>query len=917
MRDDSLAGDDQQVREDLKNLLRFTEQMLATREKTVFDIAEYPIRLTERDLKDDAGSPLPGVSFGPSEDVWLSFARMSERPPPKPPADLEPWLRSEARPTPAKPPVLLSERVLLVTADEAKGWIEGSVANEDAVWQIATNPGEPERWSVTLRPAEIPSVVDALERHVAGPWRAWAQEEAPRRKAIELYSALYKAHAQIAAAGGEGGLELVFGIGLARWHHGGRRVNLPLIEQRAEFELDETSGNLSILARGVPPTPALRAFLDLSIPGAADLQREMTTRLDRISKDPDLAFGPFQPASFLGVLETCAARLDASGTVLATNEDLGPAGEALRIGRGFCIIVRTRREDILRDDIRRQIDALSTEGKELPETARRFVLPPPDLAPENVGPIDLSGLDGLAGGSGTGAWSGGGGSGGDGAAPKAKDWLFFPLPANEEQEEIARRLQEKDVFGVVVQGPPGTGKTHTIANIIGHAMATGQRVLVSAHTAEALSAIRDKLPPALRDLTIAVTHSDREGARQLEEAVSALAERAQSINPREAKQRAEDLLRVIRREDGRVAEIDMELEQIARANLGRVSWRGTEALPQDIATWVAQQGDKHAWFPDHLDLAADHTPQFGEAEISEARSLRRRLGADITYGAAHLPSGSDALPPLGALVAAHRTLRDAGERRQRERDGSLPRPDLTAARAGEPAELLAWLERLAAWRESTGTYEWMREAWVAVAGGRHQHRFSGDALRPMLDEAARLAQRGEALALHALELPEIPESDRLGQALANLAAGRQPFGFIKGFGRNPIKDAVQASRIAAEPPPDAAAWAKLADLHSWRREVRGFVARWNALAAQHSLTRLPEDHTTSRDALRQLGKRLTEMLALAAEAQARSARLRALFPYGIDIDAVIIRIDVSVAIPALYQLSRLMTDVPSLAVRWT
>ena len=53
MRDDSPAGDDQQVREDVKNLLRFTEQMLATREKTVFDIAEYPIRLTsqERQLK--------------------------------------------------------------------------------------------------------------------------------------------------------------------------------------------------------------------------------------------------------------------------------------------------------------------------------------------------------------------------------------------------------------------------------------------------------------------------------------------------------------------------------------------------------------------------------------------------------------------------------------------------------------------------------------------------------------------------------------------------------------------------------------------------------------------------------------------------------------------------------------------------
>jgi hypothetical protein len=139
----------------------------------------------------------------------------------------------------------------------------------------------------------------------------------------------------------------------------------------------------------------------------------------------------------------------------------------------------------------------------------------------------------------------------------------------------------------------------------------------------------------------------------------------------------------------------------------------------------------------------------------------------------------------------------------------------------------------------------------------------------------------------------------LGEALANLAAGRSPFGFFKGFGRNPIKDAVQDARIAAEPPRDAAAWAKLADLHNWRREVRSFVARWNALAAQHSLTRLPEEQTASRDALGKLGKPLLEMLALAADAPARAARLQALFPYGIDVEDVIIRFDLSVAIPAL------------------
>jgi hypothetical protein len=80
-----------------------------------------------------------------------------------------------------------------------------------------------------------------------------------------------------------------------------------------------------------------------------------------------------------------------------------------------------------------------------------------------------------------------------------------------------------------------------------------------------------------------------------------------------------------------------------------VSWRGAEALPHDIAVWVAKQGEKHAWFPDVLDLAADHAPQFGEAEISEARSLRHYLGVDITYRDTDLPTGSDALPALGRV----------------------------------------------------------------------------------------------------------------------------------------------------------------------------------------------------------------------------------------------------------------------------
>ncbi|MDQ2801261.1 MAG: ATP-binding protein [Pseudomonadota bacterium] len=667
-----------------------------------------------------------------------------------------------------------------------------------------------------------------------------------------------------------------------------------MIEQRAEFELDESNGTLAILPRNVPPAPALTAFQELGISDAARLQREMATRLEEIAKDPDVPFGPFQPASFRGVLETCAARLDASGTVLAPEEELGAAGEGLRISPTFCVLVRPRRGDIPRDDIRRLIDALSRDTTSLPETARRFVLPPPDAAPDNA--FDLASIFGSLNGSPSGSSTAGAGHE---RAEKRREWLFFPLPANEEQEEIARRLEQEEVHGVVVQGPPGTGKTHTIANIIGHSMAKGRRVLVAAHTAEALTAIREKLPQALRNLAIAVTHRDREGARQLEEAVSALAQRAQSINPREAERQAQDLLRSTSQIDERVGEIDAELAAVARANLSKVPWRGAVALPQHIAAWTAAQGERHAWFPDRLDLTPQYEPRFGEGEIAEARSLRRTLGEDLRYCADDLPSGSEALPGLGAVLLAHRVLRGAAERREKERDGSLPRPDLSAAKPGELTELLAWLERLATWRDGCPDHAWMPAAWEALAGGRPLGRLGAEGLRPMLEEAARLAERGAELALHALELLEVAEADRLAKVLANLAAGRRAFGFFGGFGRNPVKDAVEAARVAAEPPRDALAWAKLAELHAWRRDARGFVARWNAFAAQHGLSRLPEDQAAARDALGRLGEPASEMLALVIEAQARLERLRALFPYGLEAEAVILRIDVSVAVASL------------------
>jgi hypothetical protein len=95
-------------------------------------------------------------------------------------------------------------------------------------------------------------------------------------------------------------------------------------------------------------------------------------------------------------------------------------------------------------------------------------------------------------------------------------------PTNE-QLQIIRRLEHSG--SVIVQGPPGTGKTHTIGNLIGHLLAQGKSILVTAHTAKALRVVRDKVPEILRPLAVSVLGSDQDARRHLESAIASITER--------------------------------------------------------------------------------------------------------------------------------------------------------------------------------------------------------------------------------------------------------------------------------------------------------------------------------------------------------------------------------------------------------
>ena len=95
--------------------------------------------------------------------------------------------------------------------------------------------------------------------------------------------------------------------------------------------------------------------------------------------------------------------------------------------------------------------------------------------------------------------------------------MLLSKPANLEQVQIARALEQHKA--VIVQGPPGTGKSHTIANLIGHLVADGKRVLVTSHTTKALRVLREHIVEDLRPLCVALLEQDLEGRTQLESAV--------------------------------------------------------------------------------------------------------------------------------------------------------------------------------------------------------------------------------------------------------------------------------------------------------------------------------------------------------------------------------------------------------------
>jgi very-short-patch-repair endonuclease len=904
---------DTSVSDRLSGLLEYVEHMARLTEKTIFSIREhknlcyFEHQLQGRigvhhDIMDDAGP------------VWLKIDRLQRIDPPEVPEALRPWLIVGR--DPERYPQVHQLRMETMHAREGAAFVAtGVVAEDDVVPALKQSPFGSNMVDVTLRLDRLPEVREAVERYLEGPWKTWSEAEKPRRETIAIYERFFSLKQAIQSEGTEHPIELVWGAGIAVWKPDGPTIEHPLIEALVEIELEERTGAVLVRPRHVPPQLGLKPFHALNNDGAdlvERLARDHFSRLEREDKD----FSPFIRETFEPVLRQGAAQLHASAVYHSdevadkTDRSLPVPGPVLRITDSWVLYARRRSDNVFVDDLRRLRGAVqATPLGDIPAAAQRLVTELPNMKVYRTTLLNFgSGYRQSSANSRRNVIYGGNASGMgseqdtppmlETTAFEEEDLtnthaLFFPKEFNEAQVAIIRRLEHSD--GVVVQGPPGTGKTHTIANIICHCLAHGQRVLVTSKGEPALTVLREHIPEGIRDLCISLLTSEREGLRQLERAVRTLANTVVTLRPGAIEREIVDKQTEVDELRKRIAQIETEMSDWARKQLSRVdaaiAGELQDVTPTQLAERVVAGLEQHRWFPDHL--TTDHTsmPQFTDADIASIRDARRRLGADLKWAYCVIPSPND-LPDAASLAAVHEDLVHAEQLQRVAQDESIPPLALSVDRALDRAdETRTALLELIEHRRAMVAEAWFEKLFVLW----YREGFESsetDLFNNLLEDIADIAKRRHEFLSRPVTVPALGSyRDALVAAVERASRGARPFGLLP-LGKSAVRTLLEKIAIVGQRPVSTDDWKHVAAFFRYQTDIAKLITRWNNISSEFGLPTLSADLAQSARALADC-QRLVERArrVLNALGPHVKAELTALFPHGVRVEAVMLDIE--------------------------
>lgn len=444
-------------------------------------------------------------------------------------------------------------------------------------------------FKIDLEPLPGERLEKLLDDWTSKEWSAWAIQTKPVREARTLYQRLLEL--RLNQQRQQATHEIVWGHALLGLDAGGG-VLAPILVTRMQIQLDEESGELSVVPEG-DPTVELDALEGLGLDELADL-----TDL-QVQVAQGLPIDPWDLEALNLFLRRVVSPLGLDAKVA---ESLSlPAGVTTpTVSGGWMLLARPRpaRHERFYDEL---AEVLRDE-EFLPESLAAVVAEDDELHMAI----------------------------GENQASQSQSWndvaqrLLMPLPSNEDQERIA--LQLSQARGVTVQGPPGTGKSHTIANLISHLIAHGKRVLVTAQNEQALQVLRDKIPMELRDLTVSILGSSPDAMDELRASIQAVLDIASQVDPDKEHRTIADL-------GQRIDAARLELRKLERSLVVALSEESSEfGIPQgpssapEVAKWIARTSADLGRIPDRL--GTEDACPLTISQFSDYLHLSRDLSAE-------------------------------------------------------------------------------------------------------------------------------------------------------------------------------------------------------------------------------------------------------------------------------------------------
>lgn len=726
-----------------------------------------------------AGAPGPAAAPNndpePEAEPLLRVQRPRTTAGPAAPRDHAAWVQGGLD-DPSRRPTLRAEVVRPRRPDERRG--------ADGVER--TDP-------VVERLDDVPARRAALDGWLAS-WDAWAAAERPAREALRLFERLYELLGRIERESER--VELVVGDGRLRRRAAEGAVDHPVLLQRVDLEFDAAGPEFRVV--DADRAPELYADVlqgDDGVPGE---------RLHAAQQELERAgFHPLGDRGTAGFLRRLAGLLGPGAHYVAEGE-AAPAGATATVERAPVLFLRVRTAgytaafDRVLEDLER--------APSLPTALSRVV---------GVEPAPATDGDGV--------------SAGTDAAGDVAPWgeppdVLLSKPANLEQVQIARALERHRA--VLVQGPPGTGKSHTIANLVGHLVAQGRRVLVTSHTTKALRVLRGHVVEELRPLCVTLLDQDLEGRAQLEEAVRGIVERVTAADEAGLAREVERLTHTRGQLIAAVARLADELRVAREAEYVPVVVAGEAVQPVEAAREVERTRAEHDWLPGPVEpgaplpLAPEDLESLYATNAEVSREEEREFTATLPPLAAVLEAEAfaDAVAALDAREPATLTPFWAREPAQADRAELEALAAALDALAGELAELAPWQRTLVAAGRQGGDEATL---WRTLAG--------------QVREAAEAYGRSRELLLnYAVELPDDGSDPTLRTTFEEIrqhVAGGGGLGKLTLLLHGRWKAALAAVRVNGRPPSRAEEFGAVVVQVELNERRRVLAQRWARQAA--------------------------------------------------------------------------------------